>query len=275
MRITDLHVVSKTGNAEGCEDYLVTTDDIAAIIDGATNKSDGLLNGKTPGKMAASTLADTIKSFPKKITRSEAVQEFTGCLARFYKQNNIYDYMSLHQMERASADLAVYSDYHGEIWIIGDCQCIANNRLYSSRKTIDEIAANTRALYIELELIAGKTVDQLMERDTGREYIESLLRMQAFFQNSQIDHPYSFGAVDGFEISANHIQTITVQANSKYIVLASDGYPELMSSFEASEKRLKEFLEKDPLCIRIHKLTKGLSKHTISYDDRTYLKIEL
>ena len=275
MKIVESSVVSKTGIFEDCEDIIVATNDFAAVIDGATNKSNGLINGKRSGFIAASTLADAIKSLPREINKLEAIQELTISIAKIYKQNKIFEYMSENSSERASASLVIYSDYYGEVWMVGDCQCIANNKLHMNYRIVDNILANTRALYLELELVSGKNIDDLMEQDTGREFIEPILKRQSLFQNSHIRNEYSYGVIDGFRVSEAYAKTIKIDKHSQTLVLASDGYPELMSSIEASERKLEEFLREDPLCIRIHKFTKGLTKQTISYDDRAYLKIEL
>jgi hypothetical protein len=171
--------------------------------------------------------------------------------------------------------VVVYSKHHNEIWMVGDCQCLIGDKLYMNTKIVDEIAANARALYLELELIIGKTKVDLIEFDSGREFIMPLLKRQSFFQNSHPESSYSYGAIDGFEVDKSAIKIIKVESNTKYLILASDGYPQLLPSLEASEKMLQKILREDPLFIKNYKSTKGLSKGYISYDDRAYLKIKL
>ena len=38
---------------------------------------------------------------------------------------------------------------------------------------------------------------------------------------------------------------------------------------------LRDILEKDPLCIRLYKSTKGIKKGNCSFDDRAYLRIKI
>jgi glycerophosphoryl diester phosphodiesterase len=132
--------------------------------------------------------------------------------------------------------------------------------------------SDARAVYLESELLMGKTIENLMEFDTGREFIKPLLSRQALFQNPNNESIYSYGVINGFEVPENAIKTVRMQDN-KYLVLASDGYPALKPTLEESEQALKKILASDPLCMRIYKSTKGLEAGNISYDDRAYLKI--
>ena len=56
------------------------------------------------------------------------------------------------------------------------------------------------------------------------------------------------------------------------IILASDGYPYLENTLEASESKLKYILENDPLCYTLYKSTKGIQKGNVSFDDRSYVR---
>lgn len=58
------------------------------------------------------------------------------------------------------------------------------------------------------------------------------------------------------------------------LVLASDGYPVLKETLAESEAVLRELMEKDPLCFRENKGTKGLVKGNDSFDDRTYIRFD-
>ena len=58
-------------------------------------------------------------------------------------------------------------------------------------------------------------------------------------------------------------------------MLASDGYPYLKDTLEASEQALQEVLQEDPLLFRKYKATKGLQIGNRSFDDRAYIKLEI
>jgi len=137
-----------------------------------------------------------------------------------------------------------------------------------------KVLADTRSLYITKELIEGKTIEELINYDTGREYILPLLISQTNFQNNRFDSEYSYSVVDGFPINVSQVKVIEVE-NASNIILASDGYPKLFDNLKESENYLNYILEKDPLCYNIFKSTKGKQKGMVSYDDRAYLKLNI
>ena len=55
-------------------------------------------------------------------------------------------------------------------------------------------------------------------------------------------------------------------------MLASDGYPHLKPTLDASEEALEKQLAADPLNIRLFKATKGWVSGNNSFDDRTYIR---
>ena len=83
---------------------------------------------------------------------------------------------------------------------------------------------------------------------------------------------YKVRVLDGFFEDMSSIKIIDVPDNAQEIVLASDGYPELLPTLEESERALKEILAEDPLFILRHKSTKGLQKGNNSFDDRAYIR---
>ena len=137
---------------------------------------------------------------------------------------------------------------------------------------MDEVIANARALYLEGEIAQGKTIEELMKNDSGREFILPLLVRQQYFQNARMDSLYNYSIIDGFELNTKDIKVVKVK--NKSIILASDGYPKLFNTLSDSEKYLEYILKNDPLCIKLHKSTKGLKENLNSFDDRAYIKIE-
>jgi glycerophosphoryl diester phosphodiesterase len=275
MKIMEKYLLSKRGDNESCEDAIVMTHDFACVIDGTTSKSDRLWEGKKSGLMAATLVSDAIFSLPREVDRSRAIQILTSSIADYYHKANIYEELYRNPVERFNATIVLYSNFHHEIWMVGDCQCLIGNESHTNKLLIDDVMSNTRALYLEAELITGKTIEELMEFDTGREYIKPLLNKQALFQNPNNNLVYSYGVINGFEVPESAIKTVRVQEDASSLVLASDGYPNLKPTLEESEQALKVILAKDPLCMRLYKSTKGLEKGNASYDDRAYLKVAL
>lgn len=128
-------------------------------------------------------------------------------------------------------------------------------------------------MFLESELLNGKTIDELRVNDTGREYIETMLVRQKRFQNIGNDNPLNYYVLDGFlKDVQSAVQITPVPQDCSQIVLASDGYPYLKPTLKESETALHRILDKDPLCFREYKSTKGISGENISFDDRAYIR---
>ena len=105
--------------------------------------------------------------------------------------------------------------------------------------------------------------------------IYPFLQKQALLQNCPIEgQRFAFPVFDGFPIQMEQVNVFPV-GNADEIILSSDGYPHLYSTLHESECYLADILEKDPLCMRLYKSTKGVKKGNRSFDDRAYLKIKL
>ena len=112
--------------------------------------------------------------------------------------------------------------------------------------------------------------EQVIANDIGREYILPIIAKQSLLANSE-DSEYGYDVLDGINIKIENVKIYKVKKGDE-IVLASDGYPELENTLEASEKILKEILKTDTLLINKFKSTKGLQKGNNSFDDRTYIR---
>ena len=128
-------------------------------------------------------------------------------------------------------------------------------------------------MFLETELLRGATITELSQNDTGRAFIMPLLQRQQYLENNSLAHDYEFAVFDGFPITHDKVFVHKISSEVETIVLATDGYPELKASLEASEKALQDVLTDDPLLFRKYKSTKGLQEGNISFDDRTYVKL--
>jgi glycerophosphoryl diester phosphodiesterase len=273
MKVREEHLVPRSGDSSVCEDALTVTGDFACVIDGTTTKSALQWDGKKSGRVAAELLSKAVAALPSKITALDAATELTAVIARFYDKHNMRERAARAAVDRITATMALYSRHRREVWMIGDCQCLIGRQHNVTKMTVEEIAANARALYLELELQNGKTREELMERDTGREFIQPLLVRQHTFQNADPGSPYFYSAFDGFHIPKEGVRVIKVPFGITEIVLATDGYPHLRPTLRESEKFLQHVLSTDPLCMNLHRATKGLQKGSLSYDDRAYLRV--
>ena len=211
---------------------------------------------------------------PSRLNSAEAIHFLTKYFADFYKRKNVYEQLRDHPQERCSAAIALFNAFHQEIWIVGDCQVIIDGRLIQNPMKTDQVLSEARALYLNTELLIGKTVNELLENDTGRKFIDPLLMSQWVFQNASSHSIYAYGVIDGFDIPDEMIKVIKIADDYDYIVLASDGYPFLKPTLQASESMLERLLLVDPLGIsQYHSLSRKKPAES-SFDDRSFLKIQ-
>jgi glycerophosphoryl diester phosphodiesterase len=273
MEIIEQNIQSKTGNPRDWEDNIVVTDDFACVIDGATSKSSRKIEGYTTGKYVGIIIEKAIHQLNPEANLSEAVDFITEFIRQKYKAKNILHDLKENPQERPAASIALYSRYHHQIWLIGDCQCRTNNIVYKNDKKIDDLLSGIRSLIIELELEKGTSIEELLKNDKGRNFILPLLEKQAILQNNPDVKEFGYGVIDGFDVNKKDIKIINV--TGEQIILASDGYPKVFNTLRQSENYLEKVVAKDPLCFRIHPTTKAVMHGNLSYDDRAYLRLKI
>ncbi len=263
MKILEKFIKGKKNNQELCEDMLFVNEHFIAVADGVTSKSERLFDGKSGGKSAVEAVCDALKNMPCDTDAYEAAELFTQAIAELYDGE---------PDGSAAAGIIVFSKAKGEIWSIGDCQCIINGQFFSHEKAVDRVLSNMRALVLEAELKTGATVNELLKNDIGREYILPALKNQHIFANS--DGAFSYGVLNGKSVPRDKVVIYKVFEGDE-IVLASDGYPKLFDNLSESEKYLEKELKENPLCIGNYCSTKGLQKNCNSFDDRTFIKFKV
>jgi glycerophosphoryl diester phosphodiesterase len=119
-------------------------------------------------------------------------------------------------------------------------------------------------------LSEGKSIYDLLRNDTARPVIIPRMRETMRQQN------VTYSVVDGFPIDRRHIRIITLDFQPWEIVLASDGYPFLCPTLDASEQRLQQQRERDPLNIGPDfQATKASHPDFNSFDDRRYIRFRV
>ncbi|MEZ4775428.1 MAG: hypothetical protein R3D00_19745 [Bacteroidia bacterium] len=268
MKLIERFLQGKTGRAEDCEDFLVFSENFAAVIDGVTAKSPEMAGS---GRVAAEILSNVIENLPETISWEDCLARLTEAIFQHYEKTGIADNARHNPRLRMGASAVIFSVARSEIWLMGDCQCLVNDVYFDNPTSIDNIMSEARAMYNHIALQSGKTPESLAESDPGREFISPLLQSQSLLQNNPTAGEFAFFVIDGFEPLKNLVKVISVQKGDE-VVLASDGYPRLFSTLDASEKYLRELITHDPLLISLYKSTKGVKKGNISFDDRAYLR---
>lgn len=265
----------QTGNLENNEDCIHTSPFFVAVIDGTTSKTARRWGEKTGGQVCAQIIDQVLSQLSGDITARQAVDAITARIKDFYEEQGVLELVREDPSQRVTAALVVASLPRREIWFIGDCQCMLDDRLLQNTKPVDDITAQARAMFLETELQKGATIEELRQNDTGRAFILPLLKQQQLFQNNPAAGPYWYPIIDGFTVPDDGIRVEPIPGGTQTVVLASDGYPVLKDSLETSEQELQRILEGDPLLFRSYKATKGVQDGSVSYDDRAYIKLSI
>ena len=281
MKIIECKIVGKKSQ-EACEDGMVVTDDFIAVIDGSTSKTPKHLNPDMKnGRYAMLLISEYIREQLKAdASVDDFCQEVTECLYnKVYQPLGVAERLAQHPEERLTASAILYSRVRREVWMVGDCQAIICGKLYENGKPYEEKIAQKR-----VELIL-----QGMSPAEARKQIEPLLvRAMLEGQNK------TYTVIDGFPIyregvrvvplkmkqASNDIETYLEEhskpISSPYeVVLASDGYPFLKPTLAESEEALAKQIANDPQNIKTFIATKGIVEGNKSFDDRTYVRIEV
>jgi hypothetical protein len=269
MQIIEKFIASKYGDDALCEDGLFINDKFIAVMDGVTAKGDILWNNKTSGFHAKETLLHAMEQ----LNGSEsAVQTFEYLNAQLHKQYNGNDDFFLNNTtERIRSTIVIYSRRYKQIWCFGDCQFSINGQVFQEEMEIDLLLAEVRSVYLQSEIIRGKSVEELCISDPSHDIIFPVIKNQLYFSNCEKGGKYGFNVLDGFCNDFSKIIIHDVEEGDT-VILASDGYPRLEPSLYESEMYLTELKENDPLCIENYKAGSGFTNGKTSLDDRTYIK---
>lgn len=252
---------------KGNEDGIVVTDNFIAVIDGSTSKSaENISEDYSNGQYCMLLISKFIEQCNPSITLNGFCDGVTDYVFSHYP-NNIIKEIENNPEKRMAASCVIYSRYHNEIWMIGDCQCLIDNTYYDNPKPYEDILASKRAEIIRKLIDEGeKTIEAIMKNDVGRASI--IPQMIETMKNQNI----TYSVIDGFPIPIQYVKTIALESHNNTIILATDGYPFLMPTLNESENALARQKEIDPLNIGTFKATKAFTAGNNSFDDRTYIK---
>lgn len=277
MNITLLrrHAVAKT--AAGGEDVAVLGVHVYAVVDGATDKTGlrYLSRGRevNSGLFAAETIADSLVAASEDLSLSELVARAEDVLAAERERQH----PGLRREEYPSAALALLRRSTREALIVGDCRVGWTTRhgVHETTGSVppDEILPAVRAFVLEALRAGGNPWDG-SGADPGREAIMSALRVQGVFANRV--GPYGYSAMNGEPVPEELTVSLDL-SDARRIVLASDGYPQLVVggrlTLDGAEEHLARLLAEDPFCTGPLMSTKGLRPGQRSFDDRTWLEL--
>lgn len=267
INVIEQSSLSKTGQASDNEDGIFLSDDFIAVIDGTTSKESKKQEGRTGGQIVRDAIMECLGSMDGSQSFFGGVLEIQRYIERTFPASRYF---------QASASAVIFSVKHRQIWLVGDCQAAVNGKRYTHGKTVDEILANARAMVLCAAIMDGMSEQDLADRDIGREMILPFLKLQQKFENTPGRFGYLVFNNAGMPEDVLRDKGVTVDVPERSeIILASDGYPQLMGTLAQSEEMLAKTVAADPLCYIGNVSTKGIRKGNISYDDRTYLRFRI
>lgn len=275
MKIVESFLAPKTGQTQNMEDEIVVTDDFAAVLDGCTRQPATCWDGNAPGRVAVQQLSAAIRALPATASLVGTVEKLSDSLADLYRQRDLVDELTRYPQKRAAATAVIYSRRWREIWMVGDCQCRIGRYVHQPRMRLDDLLSELRSMEIYRALLSGRTEQDILTDDVGRQAISQFQRRQCEFQNIDVDCPFGYGVIDGFRVPERYHHVHQVPPDITEVVLGSDGYPRLEATLAESEQALATMLDQDPLLFRLFKATKGKSLENLSFDDRAYLRLDL
>ncbi|MBP3789835.1 MAG: hypothetical protein J6I52_09500 [Prevotella sp.] len=273
MNIIEQIIVPKNPDKKS-EDGIVVTNNFIAVIDGSTSKTTRRYSlFRSNGRYAMQLIGKYLRKAPKDISCHQFCTGASRAIARQYKQSDIPRLIE-HPEERLTASCIVYSRLRREIWMVGDCQCLLaplssatpTYSYYDNPKPYEQELAEQRAAIIKR---SSQPHESFLTDDTARAAI--IPRMIETMQEQN----KSYAVVDGFVIPEQKVRILTLDFQPWEIILASDGYPFLEPTLEASEQRLAHQRETDPLNIGEFKATKAFVKGNNSFDDRAYIRFRV
>jgi glycerophosphoryl diester phosphodiesterase len=275
MQIIEQTIIPKNP-AKKSEDGIVVTDDFIAVIDGSTSKTCRRYSlFRSNGRYAMEIISKVLRKAKKDLSCHQFCLTASKAVAKHYGKSQM-ERLTSHPEERLTASCIVYSRLRREIWLVGDCHCLlsplAANGLpltstyYDNPKPYEQELAEQRAAIINASPLPH---DHFLSDDTARAAIIPHMLETMQQQNK------TYSVIDGFAVDEKHVRILTLDFRSWEVVLASDGYPFLEPTLEASEARLAQQRRDDPLNIGTFKATKAFAEGNNSFDDRAYIRFRV
>lgn len=277
MEVIEHFCLGKNGDPSGGEDRIYIGQDFVAMFDGVTSRGrtvieDFSIGGLTAGAWAAETLCEAVGSLHAKadiaITVEHLTEKILVGLEAAGVDGNAWGWA-------AAAQTVIYSNHRKEIWRVGDIMVALHGiQLPDTPTPVDEPLKLFRAAALEALLASGKTVEDLRQNDPTRQMLSPLLELQEHLRNhDERNNPFAYGLIDGRHVPVWAYQVIPIEEGD-VVVFATDGYPCVLPTLDASEKHLADVLALDPLLFRVHRSFRPVSDDLVSYDDRAFLKFK-
>lgn len=156
------------------QDDIYVGKDFAAVIDGVSHKSSVLVKGKKV------RIAEIITEAIRKMDRPGApvyakTLSFEECVKfiNLYIQEYLQRYGMDDQIGKMEATGVIYSRFHNQLWLVGDCRAIYDGNVLQNPLKIDKVYMDIRTKLIESLLKEGYSEKELIKHDISRDIIKS------------------------------------------------------------------------------------------------------
>jgi hypothetical protein len=262
--VVERFVESKCDTRES-EDVIVVTDNFAAVVDGATDETGALFDGRSGGRFAAEAVRNAIELLPSNVTAREFTDELTRSLT-----------LAVHEATGdlapttrwPSASLVCLSIFRDEIWRIGDCNFTVDEVAVIGSKRVDDAAYGFRAAVNAALLHAGTPLEEILRDDPGTEAARVLFDLQQ--QLTNLVGPWGYGCVNGRPVPDEFIEVFPVERDAAAVVLTTDGYPTVEPTV-AGRRTTRRDDRTRPRCDRSAVVDGQVSSARIPFDGRPRL----
>ena len=281
LSVVESSVRSRAGPPEQGADLLLVTPHHVALLAGF---SFGATSGGTqphglpPARFAATVGLAGLRDLPPAATLREATDHLSAALTLALRH-------ALNGSERLPVGFAfaAVSSVRREVWQVGPVGALwddpglegAQGGL-SAALTSLTAAGQARALIVEALLAQGAgrlTPSQLQASDPAQAVIAPLLVAHASLANST--GPSGYGLINGDLVPDEHLRVHRLPPGPREVSLATAGYPAVMNTLAATERRLQELLRADPLLITRFPYVRPYRPDHEGYADRAYARVRV
>ncbi|MEL6791538.1 MAG: hypothetical protein AAGL18_05255 [Pseudomonadota bacterium] len=248
------------------EDRLVIGKHAVGVIDGAIGPH------HTDTAMITAALNEIVsflEAIDARATARQTVDQVSAILARAKANAGLTDLRYT-----GGFHFVVYHLASQQLWRVGDCQFRHSGQTHTNDLEVEAIGARQRAVMVEAMRLRGMSDEAIMASDAYADIFAPFFAPLLDFA-LRTGHPLGFGVINGMTVPDEFIGVYDLSKIRGALIMASDGYPALYDTLAQTETHLTGVLARDPLCIEEHMCSKGLRPGLCSFDDRTFLRVQL
>lgn len=225
------------------EDTVFFSNNLVAIIDGASSKTTRLFEGKTPGRVVMELIVERLKIISAKkpnITVIELFNDLNDTILNWHKVGGTFEEAKINPNIRPSATFTCYLPnigVYGTVASIAEHNFMIDEVLYERSFEIDR-------MYEKIKKIVTPKLQEVYKNDISKianilnEVLVPLYNTQPNFQNSD-DLEYGYFVLDGFldtkkAIKEGGIFIKELDKQPTQLTLATDGF-DILNSHNTNE----------------------------------------